>query len=119
MAPFPRSCGEHAFGWNHFEDDFRMTPSLKWQEILPWNRALKLSHVETFGQISDLVKEAREEFFSKHSYNFITEGTHNLSEKFRWVGAFCIREADYCVLLSNTGVTYPFHSPLFVWPCLL
>ena len=29
---------------------------------------------------------------------------------FRWVGAFCIREADYIVLLSDTGVTYPFHS---------
>ena len=28
-----------------------------------------------------------------------------------WVGAFCIREADYPVLLSGMGVTYPFHSP--------
>ena len=36
----------------------------------------------------------------------------------RWVGAFCIREADYLVLLSDMGVTYPFHSPHFVWPCL-
>ena len=41
-----------------------------------------------------------------------------LGSLFRWVGAFCIREADYCVLLSNMGVTYPFHSPLFIWPCL-
>ena len=30
-----------------------------------------------------MVKEARKEFFSKHSYNIITEGTHNLSEVFR------------------------------------
>ena len=37
---------------------------------------------------------------------------------FRWVGALCIREADYIILLSDTGVTYPFHSPHFVWPCL-
>ena len=37
---------------------------------------------------------------------------------FRWVGAFHIREADDFVLLSNMGVTYPFHSPHFVWPCL-
>ena len=36
-----------------------------------------------FGQDSDLVKEARKEFFSKHSYNFITEGTCDLSEIFR------------------------------------
>ena len=38
---------------------------------------------------------------------------------FMWVGAFCIRKADYLILLSDTGVTYPFHSPHFVWPCLL
>ena len=31
---------------------------------------------------------------------------------FRWVGAFCIREADYFILHSDTGVTYPFHSPI-------
>ena len=37
---------------------------------------------------------------------------------FGWLGALCIREADYFVLHSNMGVTYPFHSPHFVWPCL-
>ena len=58
-------------------------PSSKQQEIPPWNRALKPSHTEAFAQDSDLVKEAREEFSSKHSYNFIMEGTHNLSEIFR------------------------------------
>ena len=26
MAPFPRSCGEHAFGWNHFEGNSGRTP---------------------------------------------------------------------------------------------
>ena len=36
-----------------------------------------------FSQDSDLVKEAREEYFSKHSYNFITEDTRDLSEIFR------------------------------------
>ena len=35
-----------------------------------------------------------------------------------WVGAFHIRKADYFILLSDTGVTYPFHSPHFIWPCL-
>ena len=54
--------------------------SSKWQEIPPGYKALKLSHDEAFGQDSDLVKEARREFFSKHSYNFTTDGTHNLSE---------------------------------------
>ena len=37
---------------------------------------------------------------------------------FRWVGAFHIREVDYIVLLSDTGATYLFHSPHFVWLCL-
>ena len=46
-------------------------PSSKWQVILPWNKVLKLSHVEAFGQDSDLVKETSKEFFLKHSYNLI------------------------------------------------
>ena len=37
---------------------------------------------------------------------------------FGWVGAFHVKEADYFILHSNMGVTYPFHSPHFVWPCL-
>ena len=39
--------------------------------------------MEVFSQDSDLVKEARKEFFLKHSYNFIMEGTCNLPEVFR------------------------------------
>ena len=27
-APFPQSCGEHAFGWNHFKGNFWRTPQL-------------------------------------------------------------------------------------------
>ena len=61
-------------------------PSSKWQEIPPWDKALKPSHAEAFGQDSDLVKEARREFFSKHAYNFITEGTCDLSEIFNQMG---------------------------------
>ena len=30
-----------------------------------------------------------------------------------WVGAFHIRKADYLILLSDIGVTYPFHPPPF------
>ena len=37
---------------------------------------------------------------------------------YRWVGAFCIREADYFVLHTDMGVTYPFHLPHSVGPCL-
>ena len=37
---------------------------------------------------------------------------------FKWVGAFCIREVDDFVLLSDMGVNFPFHCPHFLWPCL-
>ena len=53
-------------------------PSTKRQEIPPWFRTLKPSYPEAFSQDSDLVREARREFFSKHSYNFTTDSTHNL-----------------------------------------
>ena len=36
----------------------------------PGTEHSSLSCTEVFGQDSDLVKEARREFFSKHSYNF-------------------------------------------------
>ena len=32
-----------------------------------------------------MVKEARREFFSKHSYNFTTDSTHDLSGTFKWL----------------------------------
>ena len=54
-------------------------PSSKQQEIPPWNKALKPSCAETFSQDSDLVKEAKKKFFLKHSYNFIMEGSCDLS----------------------------------------
>ena len=58
-------------------------PSSKWQEVPPWKKVLKQSCSEVFSQDTDLVKEARKEYFKRHSYNFTAEGTHNLSEVFR------------------------------------
>ena len=46
---------------------------------------LKQSHLEAFSWDTDLVKEARKEYFLKHSYNFTVEGTCNLSEVFKWM----------------------------------
>ena len=46
---------------------------------------LKQSHQEAFSLDSDLVKKAREEYFSKHSYKFVTDGTHDHLEIFRWM----------------------------------
>ena len=61
--------------------------SSKWQEIPPWDRALKPSCAKAFGQDSDFVKEARREFFSQHSYNFTTDDTCDLSEIFKQMAA--------------------------------
>ena len=133
MAPFPRSCGEHAFWQNYFEGDCGRTPSSKYQEIPPWDRALKLSHTKAFGQDSDLVKAARREFFSKHS--FITEGTCNLSEIFKqmatrakllgtsiyeiqvpWMGPDELKQANYALRSLPKGLKFlhvvpPSESP--------
>ena len=110
-------------------------PSSKQWEIPPWNIALKLSCTEAFSQDPDLVKEARKEFFLKHSYKFITEGTHNLSEIFRqmatsiellgssiyeiqasWMGLDELRQANYALRSSPKGLKFlcvvpPSESP--------
>ena len=106
------------------------SPSSKWQEILPWNKALKPSHAEAFGWDSDLVKEARKELFLKHSYNFVTGGTCNLSEIFRqmatstdllgtsiyeiqasWMGPDELRQANYALRSLPKGLKFLFAVP--------
>ena len=62
-------------------------PSSKRQGIPPWFKTLKPSCAETFSQDSDMVREARREFFLKHSYNFTTYGNCNLSGIVRWLVA--------------------------------
>ena len=71
-------------------------PSSKRQEVPPWYRALKPSHAEVFSQDTNLVREVRREFFSKHSSNFTTEGVHNFSEIFKQMA----RSADLWALPS-------------------
>ena len=65
---------------------------------------LKQRHSEAFSQDSDLVKEARKEYFSKHSYNFTMESTCNLSEllgtsiheiQVLWAGPDELRQGNY------------------------
>ena len=91
--------------------------------VPPWNRALMQSCSEAFSQDSDLVKEAREEYFSKHSYNFTMEGTQDLSEIFRqmaksaellgtsiyeiqvlWTGPDELRQANYALRSLPKGL---------------
>ena len=80
-------------------------PSSKQQEVPPWSKVLKPSHEEAFSPDSDLVKEARKEYFLKHSYNFVREGTHNLSEIFREMAksAKLLATSIYEIQVSWTG----------------
>ena len=110
-------------------------PSSKCQEVPPWNRALKQSCSEAFSRDSDLVKEAREEYFLKHSYNFTTAGTHDLSEISRqmvkstkllgtsiykiqglWTGPDELKQANYALMSLPKGLKFlhvvpPSESP--------
>ena len=91
-------------------------PSSKWQETLPWKKALMPSQAKAFSWDLNLVKEAREAFFSKHSYNFVDDGTCNLSEIFHqmatnaellgtsiheiqasWMGPEVFKDANYAL----------------------
>ena len=60
-------------------------PSTMKREAPAWFRTLKPSCTEAFSHDSGMVREAREEFFLKHSYNFTTDSTHDLPGTFRWL----------------------------------
>ena len=62
-------------------------PSPKKQETPPWFKLLKLGHAEAFLRESSIVVEARLLFFSKHSYNFTDDGSHDLSGVFKKLAA--------------------------------
>ena len=57
--------------------------SSKKREVPLWYKALRQSCSEAFSWDTSVVKEARKEYFKRHSYNFTTEGIHDLSEVFR------------------------------------
>ena len=82
-----------------------------------------------------MVKEAREAFFLKHSYNFIDDGTHNLSKEFwqmatntkllgtlileiqaSWTGLKELKQANYALRALPKGLKFlcvvpPSESP--------
>ena len=78
--------------------------SPKKQEAPAWFRSLKPSHAEAFFQDSSIVKEARLCFFSNHSYNFVDDGTCDLSDVFKELAESTglLGEAIYEIQLSWT-----------------
>ena len=48
-----------------------------------WFTSVKPSCVEAFLWDSGIIKEARLHFFSNHSYDFVYDGIHDLSDVFK------------------------------------
>ena len=81
--------------------------------------SLKPSHVEAFSQDSNIIKEARLHFLSKHSCNWANDGTNDLSNVFKGLAesTSLLGEAIYEIQLSWTGpeelkqANYALHGP--------
>ena len=77
--------------------------SPKKHEAQAWFTSLKPSHAEAFLWDSSIVKEAQSHLFSKHSYNFIHDGTCNLSDDFKGL-------AKVLVCWEKLSTKYNFHG---------
>ena len=110
-------------------------PSPKRQEIPPWFKRLKANCTKALSQDSNVVKEARREYFSKHPYDFITDGNHDLSGMFKclatsagllgtsiyeiqspWIEPEELKQANYILLSLPKGLKFlqavpPSESP--------
>ena len=73
-------------------------------EAPTWFTSLKPSHAEAFLWDSSIVKEARSRFFSNHSYDWVHDGTSDLSDVFKELAksASLLGEAIYEIQLSWT-----------------
>ena len=74
-------------------------------EAPAWFTSLKASHAEAFLWDSSIIREARSCFFSNHSYNFVNNGTSDLSDVFKELAkrVSLLVEAIYEIQLSRTG----------------
>ena len=110
-------------------------PSPKRWEIPHWVTTLKPNHAMVFSRDSDMVKVARREYFSKQSYDFTLDGTHDLSGTFKhlaaragllgtsicetqspWTGPQELKQANYVLLSLPMGLKFlqavpPSESP--------
>ena len=79
--------------------------SSKRQEAPIWFASLKPSHAEVFNWDSDIIKEARFHFFSKHSCDWANDSTNYLSDVFKGLAESTglLGEAIYEIQLSWTG----------------
>ena len=105
-------------------------PSPKRWEMLHWVTTLKPNCAEAFSWDSNMVKEARREYFSQHSYNFTSDGTCDLSGMFKhlatrtgllgtsiyetqspWTGPEELKQANYVLLSLPKGLKFLWAVP--------
>ena len=107
-------------------------PALRGKRPSPWFETLHPSHAEAFSQDSSIVKEARLEFFSRHSCNFTIDGAHDVSRTFKqlavnanllgtsiykiqssWTGPKELKQANYSLLSLPKGFEISLGSTPF------
>ena len=81
--PSPDLVGVSPLGRTTSKATPERPPSSKWQGKLPLHKVLSQSCQEAFNQDSSLVKEAREEYFRRHSLNFNDKNSHDFTGIFR------------------------------------
>ena len=105
-------------------------PSSKQWEVPPWYKVLKQSHSEAFSWDTSPVKEARKEYFKRHSLTFTMDGTCDLSEVFRhmaesvkllglaiyeiqevWKGPDELQQANYALRSLTKGLKFFWAVP--------
>ena len=69
--------------------------SPKRQEAPAWFMSLKPGHAEAFLRDTSIMREARLCFISKHSHNFIEDGTHDLSDVFKELACWMTLSTKY------------------------
>ena len=78
--------------------------------MLPLHKVLTWGHSEAFSQDTSLVRETREEYFRRHSPNFTTENTCDLSDIFQ-----CMAETAKLLGLAIYEIKEVWKGPDKLW----
>ena len=123
--PLPEPMGNMPLGGTTLVAALGGPPYPKKWENPPWFKLLKPSCAEAFLRDSNKVVEARLHFFSKHSYNFKQDGSHDLSGIFKklaksagllgtdiyeiqasWTGPEELKQANYTLWSLPRGLKF-------------
>ena len=105
-------------------------PAPRGKRPLPGSKHSSQAMLRQLAETPNMVKEARREFFSKHSYNFTTDGNCDLSRTFRqlaasanllgtsiheiqasWTGPKELKQANYALWSLPKGLKFLYMVP--------